>query len=93
MVAWNRYTPVNEYSVNMCAAECTPTAYKAGPVVVIANKIQTRLEVQRLRMFTEYRVRVVALRAHRKSGALSLKGSQSVTVSTLEGGKYASDDK
>ena len=76
------------YTIQIYAVVCTPVDNPDSPVVRIANKTQTTLDVHGLRMFTEYKVQVVALRMHTASGALKLKGSQAVLVSTAEGGKW-----
>ena len=53
-----------------------------------ANETQTQLEVLRLRALTEYSVQVLAVTVHPQSGAVSFKGSNILTVNTVEGGKY-----
>ncbi|KAL9953601.1 hypothetical protein ACROYT_G041044 [Oculina patagonica] len=84
-VMWTHYVPDNSYSLQLYAVVCTPTNQEAGPIVATANKTETNLEVRRLRALTEYSVQVLALTLHTDSGALSLKGSEKLTVSTPEG--------
>ncbi len=85
---WTHYVPDNSYSLQLYAVVCTPTNRETGPIVVTANKTETNLEVRRLRALTEYSVQVLALTLHTDSGTLSLNGSEKLTVSIQEGGKY-----
>ena len=87
-VSWTLYVPDNPYSVHLYAVVCTPINHDAGPIVATTSETETQLEVLRLRALTEYSVQVLALIGHTDSGALSFKGSQKITVSTIEGGKY-----
>lgn len=87
-VSWTHYVPDNPYSVHLYAVVCTPINHDAGPIVTTASETETQLEVLRLRALTEYSVQVLALTVHTDSGALSFKGSQKSTISTVEGGKY-----
>lgn len=87
-VTWTYHVPDNSYSLQLYAVVCNPTNHETGPIVVTANKTQTHLEVRRLRAITEYSVQVLAITEHTNSGAMSLKGSEKLTLSTSEGGKY-----
>ena len=80
--------PDNSYILHFYAVVCTPTNHEDGPIVVLADTNQTHLEVRRLRPLTEYSVQVLAVTEHSNSGAVSLKGSEKLTLSTSEGGKY-----
>ena len=87
-VSWDSYAPEHPYIFAFYAVVCTPTNQDVGPTVAIANDTQTQLEVLRLKALTEYNVQVLAVIAHKESGAYSFKGSHILTVSTVEGGKY-----
>jgi len=87
-VSWAYYAPDDPYVLFLYAVVCTPTNQDAGPTVATATITQIQLEVLRLRALTEYSVQVLALTAHNITGAFSFKGSQILTVSTVEGGKY-----
>ena len=87
-VSWAYYAPDDSYDLFLYAVVCTPTNQDAGPTVATASITQIELEVLRLRALTEYSVQVLALTVHSITGAFNFKGSQILTVSTVEGGKY-----
>jgi len=89
-VSWAHYAPDDPYILALYAVVCTPTNHDTGPTVATASKTNIQLEVLRLRALTEYRLQVLALTVHKITGAFSFKGSQILTVSTVEGGKYLS---
>ena len=66
---------------------CAAISKDASPKVSYANRSQSTLQAQGLEPITTYRVQVIALLTLKSNGALTLRGSQTVTVTTDEGGK------
>ena len=87
-VGWTHYVPDYPNSVYLYAVVCTPILYPSDPVIVTTNKAMTSLDVQRLRILTEYRVQVVALVVHVGSGDRNLTGSRNVLVNTADAGNH-----
>ena len=86
-VVWAHYSPDHPYQLVIYAVVCTPTSGKAGSTVFNVNKYNDRADVGRLHTGTNYTVEIVALVNNNQTGEVSLRKSQKVYVTTVEGGK------
>ena len=86
-VEWAHYAPDPPYQLTVYAVVCTPTSGKAGSTVFNVDKYSDRVDVGRLHTGTNYTVEIVALVNNNQTGDVSLRKSQKVYVTTVEGGK------
>ncbi|XP_068682562.1 uncharacterized protein [Montipora foliosa] len=84
-VAWTHYSPDQPYQLVIYAVVCTPTSGKAGSTVFNVDKYSDREDVGRLHTGTNYTVEIVALVNNNQTGEVSLRKSQKVYVTTVEG--------
>ncbi|XP_068728477.1 mucin-like protein isoform X2 [Montipora capricornis] len=80
------YAPDPPYQLIVYAVVCTPTNGKAGLTVFNVDKNSDRVDVGRLHTGTNYSVEIVALViSYNQTGDVSLRKSQNVYVTTVEG--------